>query len=159
MRRRPLNSAALARWSVSRRAAIRAGAIGLMGLGMNHLAALRAMAETSPRRPAPKPKAKSVIYIFLSGGLSQLDSFDLKPDAPEKYRGPFHPLKTRTPGVEICEHLPLLAERSDRWALCRSLTHPFNEHSQGHMVMLSGRSDLPAAFDLSSLAIVNTNSA
>ena len=126
----------------SRRAVLRAGTLGLLGLGLPELARLRAASS----RP---PKAKSVIYIFLSGGLSQIDSFDMKPEAPDKYRGSFRPIPTKTPGLQICEHLPLLAERSQKWALCRSLTHPYNEHSQGHMVMLSGRSDLPSGFNAS----------
>ena len=127
---------------VSRRTAIQVGAVGLLGLGMNHLEALRAMAATGSR-----PKAKSVIYIFLSGGLSQLDSFDLKPDAPADIRGEFKPIRTATPGLHICEHLPRLAKRSNRWALVRSLTHPYNEHSQGHMVMLSGQTPMPPGFN------------
>ncbi|WP_227254728.1 DUF1501 domain-containing protein [Frigoriglobus tundricola] len=108
---------------VSRRTAIQAGAISLLGLGMNHAAGLRALAAENRSEPlTAKPKA--VIYIFLSGGLGQHDSFDPKPDAPENIRGEFQPIATRTPGVHICEHLPLLAARSDRWALVRSLTHP-----------------------------------
>src|SRR5262245_8127966 len=91
---------------VRRRAAIQAGAVGLLGLGSNHLAALRE-ADASPARPAVR--ARSVIYIFLSGGLAQHDSFDLKPLAPENIRGEFQPIETKTPGIEICEHLPLLA--------------------------------------------------
>lgn len=126
---------------VSRRQAIQAGAIGLLGLGMNHVEQLRA--ESPAKSPAT---AKNVIYIFLSGGLAQHDSFDLKPQAPDEIRGEFQPIATRTPGVQICEHLPQLAQRSDKWALVRSLTHPYNEHSQGHMVMLSGRTPLPTGF-------------
>jgi hypothetical protein len=128
---------------ISRRAAIQAGAIGLLGLGMNHVEALRAVAAEGGRYR----RAKSVIYIFLSGGLAQQDSFDPKPAAPDDVRGEFQPIATRTPGVQICEHLPLLAARSDRWALVRSLTHPYNEHSQGHMVMLSGRTPMPPGFN------------
>ena len=126
---------------ISRRTAIQAGAISLLGLGMNHVAALRADEK------APPVKAKSVIYIFLSGGLSQHDSFDMKPDAPDEIRGEFSPIATRTTGLQICEHLPQLAERSRMWALCRSVTHSSNEHSQGHHIMLTGRSDLPVDFD------------
>lgn len=126
----------------SRRTAVQAGAVGLLGLGMNHLAPLRAMAAEG-REPA----ARSVIFIFLSGGLSQLDSFDMKPDAPAEIRGEFQPIATRTPGIRICEHLPRLAERSERWALVRSLTHPSNDHSAGHHIMLTGRSELPPGFD------------
>ena len=97
------------------------------------------------RRPARRrfPRPKSVIYIFLSGGLAQHESFDMKPDAPDTIRGEFKPIATRTPGIQICEHLPLLAERSDMWALVRSLAHPHPDHSAGHMLMLSGRSQLP----------------
>ncbi|MBL8829516.1 MAG: DUF1501 domain-containing protein [Planctomycetaceae bacterium] len=122
---------------------VQAGAIGLLGFGMNHVSALRA--ETTNARPA---KARNCIFIFLSGGLSQIDSFDMKPAAPERVRGQFKPIATATPGFEICEHMPLLAQRSGHWSLCRSLTHPFNEHFQGHMVMLSGRTPLPPAFDI-----------
>jgi hypothetical protein len=129
---------------LTRRTAIQAGAIGLLGLGTNHLTALRSMASPGG---ANTTKAKSVIYIFLSGGLAQHDSFDLKPDAPDGIRGEFKPIATKTPGVQICEHLPRLAERSEYWALCRSLTHPSNAHSAGHHIMLTGRSKLPAGFD------------
>jgi len=135
---------------ISRRTAIQAGGIGLLGLGMNHLDALRAakpVGRTKPVGSAPRDHpAKAVIYIFLSGGLAQQDSFDPKPHAPENIRGEFTPIATKTPGLQICEHLPLLASRSDQWALIRSLTHPYNEHSQGHMVMLSGRTPMPPGF-------------
>jgi Protein of unknown function (DUF1501) len=129
---------------VTRRCAIQAGVVGLLGLGCNHLAALRTFAAAAP---APKTRAKSVIYIFLSGGLAQQESFDLKPDAPEEVRGEFRPIPTRTDGIEICEHLPELAKRSPKWALVRSLTHPSNDHSAGHHIMLTGRTELPEGFD------------
>ena len=126
--------------NLSRRQALQAGAIGLLGLGMNHVEMLRAETPVAP-------KAKSVIFIFLSGGLAQHESFDPKPDAPAEIRGEFQPTATKTPGIFICEHLPRLAQRSDKWALVRSLTHPYNEHSQGHMAVLAGRTDLPAGFN------------
>jgi hypothetical protein len=124
----------------TRRTALQAGAIGLLGLGISHVEALRALAG----RPY---RARAAIYIFLSGGLSQLDSFDLKPDAPDSIRGEFKPIATRTPGVRICEHLPQLARRSDRWAIVRSLTHRTNDHSAGHLLMLTGRAELPPGFN------------
>jgi hypothetical protein len=130
---------------LSRRTAIQAGAIGLLGIGMNHLDPLRADAAEHDR--AKPHSARSVIYIFLSGGLAQHDSFDPKPDAPDTVRGEFKPIATRTPGIQICEHLPQLAQRSDKWALVRSLTHPSNEHSLGHHIMLTGRSHAPVGFD------------
>src|SRR5919202_1904897 len=96
-----------------RRAALQAGAIGLLGLGMDHLHALHALAAsdagTAARPGARGATARSVIYIFLSGGLSQLDSFDLKPEAPADIRGEFRPIPTSTSGIRICEHLPMLA--------------------------------------------------
>src|SRR5262245_11120943 len=131
--------------SISRRTMIQAGSIGLLGLGMNHLAGLRAMGAV--QGGTPNQRAKACIYIFLSGGLAQHDSFDMKPDAPENIRGEFKPIATKTPGTQICEHLPLLAARSDKWALVRSLTHPSNDHSLGHHIMLTGRSVAPPGFN------------
>lgn len=90
---------------------------------------------------------KSVIYIFLSGGLSQLDSFDLKPDAPADIRGEFQPIATRTSGIHICEYLPRLAQRSHLWTLVRSMSHPSTSHSHSHAMMLTGRTLLPPGFD------------
>ena len=126
----------------SRRTAIQAGSVGLLGLGINHLRGLEALA--SPE--TPRATARSCIYIFLSGGLAQQDSFDLKPNAPDGIRGEFKPIATQTPGIEICEHLPLLAQRSRNWALCRSLTHGSNDHTFSHFMMLTGRSTKPLGF-------------
>ena len=130
---------------VTRRAALQAGAVGLLGLGAEHLPQLRAAAGgTGGLHP---PLARSVIYIFLSGGLAQHESFDPKPDAPDAIRGEFGTIPTKTPGLRICEHLPELAARSQRWAVVRSLTHPSNDHSAGHHIMLTGRSALPPGFN------------
>lgn len=128
---------------ITRRFALQAGAVGLLGLGMDSLGALRATGSEA-RSGTP---ARAVIFIFLSGGLAQHESFDPKPDAPEGIRGEFRPIATRTPGVRICEHLPLLAERSHLWSMVRSLTHGSNDHSAGHHIMLTGRSDLPPGFN------------
>jgi hypothetical protein len=125
---------------------LQVGSVGLLGLGMNHLAGLRGLAAESSGSP-PALRAKACIYIFLSGGLGQHDSFDPKPDAPDNIRGEFKPIATRTPGTMICEHLPLLAARSERWSVVRSLTHPYNDHSTGHHVMLTGRTPRPVGFD------------
>lgn len=130
---------------LTRRVAIQAGAVGLLGLGMNHVAGLQALA-TADSGVVPQ-RRKSVIYIFLSGGLAQHDSFDPKPDAPDTIRGEFAPIATQIAGIQICEHLPMLAASSDKWALVRSLTHPYNEHSIGHHVMLTGRTPTPVGFN------------
>jgi hypothetical protein len=129
---------------LSRRTMLQAGSLGLLGLGMNHLAGLREAGAASVGNSSGK--AKACIYIFLSGGLAQHDSFDMKPDAADSIRGEFTPIATKIPGIQICEHLPMLAERSERWALVRSLTHPSNDHSLGHHIMLTGRTPAPAGF-------------
>jgi uncharacterized protein (DUF1501 family) len=125
---------------LTRRTAIQAGTVGLLGLGLEHLTPLRA-AFGKPHA------AMSVIYIFLSGGLAQHESFDPKPDAPDGIRGEFAAIPTRSPELRITEHLPRLAAVSDKWALVRSLTHKSNDHSLGHHIMLTGRSDTPAGFN------------
>ncbi len=129
----------------SRRTAIQAGTLGLLGLGANHLEALRAATVSKDGRRA-SARARSCIYIFLSGGLAQHESFDLKPEAPAEIRGEFRPVQTATPGISISEHLPLLAKRSQHWSLVRSLTHPSNEHTVGHYFMLTGRSVVSPGF-------------
>lgn len=123
---------------LTRRAALQAGAIGFLGL--EQLTALQA----SP--PADTPRARSVIFIFLTGGVSQHDSFDLKPEAPDSIRGEFQPIATRTPGIQICEHLPLLAQRSDKYALVRSVATNSNGHEEACHMLLTGRLDLPVGF-------------
>lgn len=134
--------------SLTRRAAIQAGGIGLLGLGMNHRRALQAADVVGTRGTAAAfGKAKACVYIFLSGGLAQHDSFDMKPEAPVDVRGEFQPVATKTPGIQICEHLPRLAECSPLWSLVRSLTHPTNDHSAGHLMMLTGRSQTPPGFN------------
>jgi hypothetical protein len=114
---------------------------------MGELNALRAR-EDGRAKPG-RSRAKSVIYIFLSGGLAQHESFDPKPDAPEAIRGEFGTTATKTPGLRITEHLPKLAACSDKWCVVRSLTHPSNDHSLGHHIMLTGRSDKPTGFNSS----------
>lgn len=125
-----------------RRFALQAGGIGLLGLAGEHLGPLR-----SCQAAAPAAGADACIYIFLSGGLAQHESFDPKPDAPAEIRGEFATIQTATEGLRISEHLPKLAACSRLWSVVRSLTHSTNDHSAGHLFMLSGRSSLPAGFD------------
>ncbi|MEO1998209.1 MAG: DUF1501 domain-containing protein [Planctomycetaceae bacterium] len=125
----------------SRRDMLQVGSLAaLSGLSLCDVAALRGAS------PTEVPRGKSVIYVVLTGGLAQHESFDPKPDAPDTIRGEFDPIATKTPGVFISEHLPLLAARSDKWALVRSLSHSWNEHIQATSMMLTGRSSLSPGF-------------
>jgi hypothetical protein len=125
---------------VGRRAFLQAGTIGALGLSMTDVARLRAAAPERTERP------KAVIFLFLTGGASQHDTFDMKPNGPVDFKGEFNPIATRTPGIQICEHMPMLAERSQHWALVRSLTHTNNGHDAATYLMLTGRSQLPSTF-------------
>jgi hypothetical protein len=110
---------------ISRRTALQAGAIGLLGLGTNHLSALRSAANGSTARPT----ARACIYIFLSGGLAQHESFDLKPHAPAEIRGDFKPISTSVPGYRVCELMPLVARQAHRFAVVRGVHHDDPQHN------------------------------
>lgn len=106
-------------------------------------------AEQPPAAHAP-PRAKSVLFLFLFGGPSHLDTFDPKPDAPAEVRGEFQTIATATSGLRICEHLPLFAQRMNRWALVRSMTcNPsFGDHRLAVHGLLGGIDELPAGAGL-----------
>jgi hypothetical protein len=87
---------------------------------------------------APVDRDFSIILFWANGGPSHVDLFDLKPAAPAEYRGPFHPIPTKVPGVEITELLPKVARHADKFAIVRSLQHERNEHSGGTHRFLSG---------------------
>ncbi len=84
-------------------------------------------------------RAKSCILLFLSGGASQYETFDPKPEAPQEYRGTFKPIRTNVSGIEISEHLPLLAKHADKYALIRSMNHKDAGHPAGCYWMITGR--------------------
>ena len=105
--------------SPNRRQMLQIGGLGLLGLSMSSVRALRAQS----RHPESVKPDKSVLLIYLPGGLSHIDSFDPKPDAPDDTRGEFQAIAAKTEGMRICEHLPTLAARSDKWSLVRSLGH------------------------------------
>jgi hypothetical protein len=133
-----------------RREFIQVGFSGLLGLGLSDLLSASAREATGPSnralRPAA-PRAKSVILVFLTGGLSHLDSFDMKPDAPVGIRGEFKPVATCVPGIQFSEHLPGLAARADRLAIVRSLSHAFTNHLNATHEVLTGHSQPGAFFD------------
>lgn len=94
-------------------------------------------ARTTPADARP-PRAKSVILVNLTGGLSHIDSLDMKPEAPAEIRGEFKPIATAVPGIQLCEHLPQLARQMRKWALVRSLSHGENGHLPGTHRLLTG---------------------
>lgn len=116
----------------SRRELLQAGGAGLLGLSLPRL-----LAAEELQRPT-SPRAKSVIFLFLFGGPSQLETFDLKPDAPPEIRGPFKEIASRTPGLRICEHLHRSAAVSDKFCVVRTLSHTYNDHSTAGHYMQTG---------------------
>src|SRR3954451_14738010 len=122
---------------VTRRELLRAGSLSALGLTTSDLARLRAAppadAQSSRRR------RNSCVFFFLFGGPSHIDLWDMKPGAPSEVRGIFKPAATRVPGVQMCEHLPLLARRMDRVCLLRSMTHRMNVHGPACSEVFSGR--------------------
>lgn len=131
---------------LTRREWLQVGYSGLLGMGLPALLASQAdAARPNPAGPKPtiRPRAKSVLLIFLTGAPSHIDTFDMKPEAPEQVRGSFRPIETNAAGVRVCEHLPGLAARADRWAAVRSMTHPVPVHEIGTHFVLSGIDRLP----------------
>ncbi len=127
------------------------GYSGLLGLGLPGLLAARH--QTAVAGLAPTGRAKSVIVILLSGGLGQLDSFDMKPEAPDKIRSEFQPIATSVPGIHICEHMPLLAARAHHLAIVRSMSHPEGNHLVATHRVLTGHPSSPrGATDLDRVA-------
>ncbi len=118
---------------ISRRAAIGVGSIGMLGLSLADLLRMRSAVAAEP-----SPKSKSIILLWLWGGPSHLDTFDLKPKAPIQYRGPYAPIATSVPGVQICELLPQLARRADQYAIIRSMHCSSNDHGIAGTIGLTG---------------------
>jgi hypothetical protein len=121
--------------TLHRRELLQVGASSLLGISLPALYAGRTVAAS---RSAEQGKSKSVILVLLTGGASHLDTLDLKPDAPAEIRGEFKPMATAVPGIQICEHLPLLASHMGRWALVRSLSHGENGHLPATHRLLTG---------------------
>lgn len=98
----------------------------------------------SSRSGEKTPRVKSVLLIFLTGGASHIDTFDMKPDAPEQIRGEFRPIATCVPGIRYCEHLPRLAALADQLAIVRTMTHETREHMLATHFVLTGHNSQPA---------------
>lgn len=114
-----------------RRDVLRAGFLGLGGLTLADMFRLEAQGAVTPNDAA-------VILLFVHGGPSHLETYDLKPQAPSEIRGNYRPISTNTPGIDICEHLPLHAQVAHRFSLIRSCSHDEADHFAGHRRFLSG---------------------
>src|SRR5437773_10406810 len=118
---------------IRRRDFLRFGAAGLFGLSLPRLLELQARAGERGR-----PRDVSLIFLFLHGGLSTIDTFDMKPDAPAEFRGEFAPISSNVPGILIGEHLPRIARQMDKFSLIRSFGHRNSNHGEADHYMLTG---------------------
>src|SRR6478672_1334751 len=107
----------------TRRDFLRVGTASLFGLNVRLPQILAA-----DRVKSPGTKDVSLIFVFLHGGLSTIDTFDLKPDAPAEFRGEFRPIPTNVTGIQVGEHLPTLARQMDKFSLVRSFRHRNSDH-------------------------------
>jgi hypothetical protein len=126
-----------------RRQLLEVGAIGMLGLSTSDVARSQSAAVCDDNSPGRRNPQK-VVYVFLPGGPPQHETFDLKSEAPDTIRGEFGAIATRTPGLLINEHLPLLAGRSEKFTILRSLHHHSNDHIAGTTIMTSGDSRIPS---------------
>src|SRR6266446_4641887 len=118
-----------------RRDFLHAGSLSFLGLGLTQFFELKALGAVDPDK-----KDANCIMLFLVGGPSQLDTFDMKPNAPAEIRGPYKPIRTNVPGIEISENFPRTAKHADKFSLIRSVYHTAAAvHDTGHQMMQTGR--------------------
>lgn len=131
--------------SASRRSFLQVGYCGLLGLGLDEMFRMKAQAVDSiGGRPSKEGKAKSIIHIFLPGGMAHQDSFDPKPLAPVEYRGEVGSIRSKVDGVFLSEYLPKTAQITDKITICRSMTHGEAAHERGTHNMFTGYRPSPA---------------
>ncbi len=116
---------------VNRRDMLQVGAAGLLGMGVSTSQILQAQA-------AGRGSDVSLIIVFLQGGLSTIDTWDMKPAAPAEFRGEFDPIDSVVPGMQFCEHLPRVAGQADKFSLVRSFGHSNSGHGPADHYMLTG---------------------
>lgn len=119
-----------------RRDFLKIGATGLFGMQFGLADLLAAQAQAANSNPAARDI--SLIYVFLKGGMSSIDTFDLKSEAPSEIRGEFNSISSCIPGVRICEHLPKIAQNLGKFSLIRSFTHHNSDHGPADHYMLTG---------------------
>ena len=123
---------------IRRRDFMRIGAAGAFGWGATLPMSLEQQALAATTGSGKSADDVSVIYIFLLGGLSTIDTFDLKPDAPAEVRGEFSPIATNVSGIEVGEHMPFCAQHADKFSLIRSFAHGDSGHGSADKYMLTG---------------------
>jgi uncharacterized protein (DUF1501 family) len=116
---------------VSRRELLRIGGVGMLGLSLPHLLERQAAATAEAAAGPMFGRAKNIIYLFLSGGPSQYETFDPKPEAPAEIKGTFQPIATNVPGVQYCELLPRVSRIADKLAVVRSFATDDPNHESG----------------------------
>lgn len=122
-----------------RRDFLKVGAIGATSLSLGSFLKMSEAGQVNPHA-----KATSAIFINLPGGPTHMDTFDLKPNAGEEYRGEFNPIQTNVPGIEICEHLPKLASVMDKFVILRGVSHTLAAHRLGSEYVNTGNRPLPS---------------
>ncbi len=125
---------------ISRRSVLKAGLAGMAGLSMADLLRLRSQAATAG---TPMPGGKSVILLWMTGGPSHIDTWDVKPDAPREIRGPFSTIRTKLPGVLLCEYLPKQAAMMDKFTIIRSVDARFSNHEPNQVFQTGNREAAP----------------
>jgi hypothetical protein len=123
---------------ITRRDALRIGTLGTLGLNLGSYFKWITAGEIKP------VKAESAIFIWLGGGPSHLETFDTKPDAPAELRGEFQPIATTVPGIQVCEHLPKLAQQAEKYALLRGVSHTLAGHELGTLYLNAGSRPVPS---------------
>ena len=142
--------------SFDRRSVLRVGSISAFGsLGWGTALQLRAQAAAAQK----SKRELSVIHLWLAGGMSQLDTFDMKPNGDAKFRSPFKEIPTSVPGTHICEHLPKLAKITDKLLIIRSMNHKISDHPQAMTFVMTGHQPLPTIQCPSIQAVVSRESA
>lgn len=129
---------------LSRRDILRAGSIGLFGMSLPRLLSGQRAAQGMDT-PGLPIRARSTVLLFMWGGPAQQDTWDLKISAPPEIRGEFKPISTNVPGIEICEHFPRLAQRCDKLAIVRSMTHTDVDHTTATSYLLTGQPPAPGS--------------
>ncbi len=123
------------RGPISRRSALQVGGGALGGLGLSRLLEAQALSAT----PGDSLADTSIIFVWLPGGPPHMETYDMKPDASDDYRGEFRPVNTNVSGMDVCELLPMHARCADKFTLIRSCHHEFAGHDGGHKRFLTGR--------------------